>query len=74
MWGSKILEPTIEIAAEINSQMIAKLETGQMSSYYSSHTIDDDTSNGATLESLYPTESLDTLQLSGLPEHHRKLK
>ncbi|XP_066373981.1 uncharacterized protein [Miscanthus floridulus] len=68
-----ILAPTNEIAAEINSHMIAKLTTEEMS-YYSSDTIDDDTNNRATLEALYPTEFLNTLRLSGLPDHHLRLK
>ncbi|KAJ1257457.1 hypothetical protein BS78_K017000, partial [Paspalum vaginatum] len=68
-----ILAPTNEIAAAINSQMIANLTTEEMS-YYSSDTIDDDTNSRATLEALYPTEFLNTLQLGGLPEHHLRLK
>ncbi|XP_066383634.1 uncharacterized protein [Miscanthus floridulus] len=68
-----ILAPTNEIAAGINSQMIANLTTEEMS-YYSSDTIDDDTSNRATLEALYPTEFLNTLQPSGLPDHRLRLK
>jgi hypothetical protein len=68
-----ILAPTNEIAAGINSQMIANLTTEEMS-YYNSDTIDDDTSNRSTLEALYPTEFLNTLQLNGLPDHRLRLK
>ncbi|KAJ1283783.1 hypothetical protein BS78_03G153100 [Paspalum vaginatum] len=68
-----ILAPTNEIAAAINSQMIANLTTEEMA-YYISDTIDDSTNSRATLEALYPTEFLNTLQLGGLPEHHLRLK
>ncbi|WVZ95295.1 hypothetical protein U9M48_041079 [Paspalum notatum var. saurae] len=68
-----ILAPTNEIAAAINFQMIANLTTEEMA-YYSSDTIDDSTNSRATLEALYPTEFLNTLQLGGLPEHHLRLK
>ncbi|KAJ1270577.1 hypothetical protein BS78_06G062900 [Paspalum vaginatum] len=68
-----ILAQTNEIAAAINSQMIANLTTEEMS-YYSSDSIDDDTNNRAMLEALYPIEFLNTLQLSGLPNHHLQLK
>ncbi|CAN6372728.1 unnamed protein product [Urochloa humidicola] len=68
-----ILAPTNEIANTINSQMISQLTTEEMS-YYSADTIDDDTNNRATLDALYPTEFLNTIQMSGLPEHHLKLK
>lgn len=43
-------------------------------SYYSSDIIDDDTSNRAVLEALYPTEFLNTLQLGGLADHRLQLK
>lgn len=68
-----ILAPTNEIAASINAQMISQLATAEMS-YYSSDSIDDNTSNHATLESLYPVEFLNTMQIAGLPEHHLQLK
>lgn len=68
-----ILAPTNEIAASINSQMIAQLTTEEMS-YYSSDTIEDTTSNRATLDALYPTEFLNTIKISGLPDHHLQLK
>ncbi|WVZ64194.1 hypothetical protein U9M48_013756, partial [Paspalum notatum var. saurae] len=68
-----ILAPTNEIAAAINSQMIANLTTEEMA-YYSSDAINDSTNSRATLEALYPTEFLNTLQLGGLPEHHLRLK
>ncbi|WVZ70543.1 hypothetical protein U9M48_019202, partial [Paspalum notatum var. saurae] len=67
-----ILAPTNEIAAAINSQMIANLTTEEMS-YYSSDTIDDNTNSRATLEALYPTKFLNSLQLGSLPEHHLRL-
>ncbi|XP_062213713.1 uncharacterized protein LOC133914674 [Phragmites australis] len=68
-----ILAPTNEIAASINSQMILHLATVEMS-YYSSDSIDDNTSNHAALEALYPIEFLNTVQIAGLPEHHLQLK
>ncbi|XP_052157107.1 uncharacterized protein LOC127774827 isoform X3 [Oryza glaberrima] len=68
-----ILAPTNEIAANINSQIISQLSTQEMS-YYSSDTIEDATSNRATLDALYPTEFLNTIQFSGLPDHHIQLK
>uniref|UniRef100_A0A0A9D642 DNA helicase Pif1-like 2B domain-containing protein n=1 Tax=Arundo donax TaxID=35708 RepID=A0A0A9D642_ARUDO len=43
-------------------------------SYYSCDTIDDTTSNYCTIESLYPTEFLNTIHVSGLPNHHLQLK
>lgn len=68
-----ILAPTNEIAATINAHIIAQLTTQEMS-YYSSDTIDDDTNNRATLDALYPTEFLNTLQINGMPDHHLQLK
>lgn len=68
-----ILAPTNEIAATINSQMVSQLKTEE-TSYFSFDTIDDDTSNRATLDSLYPVEFLNTIQMSGLPDHHLRLK
>lgn len=53
--------------------MIAQLTTEEMS-YYSSDTIEDTTSNRATLDALYPTEFLNTIKISGLPDHHLQLK
>jgi ATP-dependent DNA helicase PIF1 len=43
-------------------------------SYYSSDSIDDSSANYSTLEALYPTEFLNTLSISGLPEHVLHLK
>lgn len=68
-----IVAPTNEVAAAINSQMIEDMETEEMS-YYSSDSIDDNTNNRATLDALYPTELLNTIKFSGLPDHHLKLK
>lgn len=68
-----ILAPTNEVAASINTQMIDRLATEEMS-YYSADSIDDNTNNRATLEGLYPVEFLNTMQVSGLPDHHLKLK
>nr|AAQ56555.1 hypothetical protein OSJNBa0070J19.12 [Oryza sativa Japonica Group] len=48
--------------------------TTQEMSYYSSDTIEDTTSNRATLDALYPTEFLNTIKISGLPDHHLQLK
>lgn len=43
-------------------------------SYYSSDSVDDATSNYCTLESLYPQEFINSIQLSGLPYHRLLLK
>ena len=53
--------------------MISQLTTYEMS-YYSSDSIDDTSANHSTLESLYPTEFLNTITINGLPEHVLKLK
>ncbi|KAG2544672.1 hypothetical protein PVAP13_9KG177801 [Panicum virgatum] len=68
-----ILAPTNEVAAMINKEIICKIATEEMS-YYSSDSIDDPTSNYCTMESLYPQEFLNTIQMSGLPDHHLQLK
>ena len=67
------MAPTNDIAATINSQMILKL-TAEEIPYFSFDTIDNDTSNRATLDALYPTEFLNTIQISALPDHHLRLK
>ncbi|PUZ74769.1 hypothetical protein GQ55_1G091800 [Panicum hallii var. hallii] len=68
-----ILAPTNEVVIEINNKMISQLTTYEMS-YYSSDSIDDTSANHSTLESLYPTEFLNTITINGLPEHVLKLK
>ena len=68
-----ILAPTNEVVTEINNKMISQLTTYEMS-YYSSDSIDDTSANHSTLESLYPTEFLNTITINGLPEHVLKLK
>ncbi|PUZ56489.1 hypothetical protein GQ55_5G311900 [Panicum hallii var. hallii] len=68
-----ILAPTNEVVTEINNKMISQLTTYEMS-YYSSDSIDDTLANHSTLESLYPTEFLNTITINGLPEHVLKLK
>uniref|UniRef100_A0A0A8ZWF2 ATP-dependent DNA helicase n=1 Tax=Arundo donax TaxID=35708 RepID=A0A0A8ZWF2_ARUDO len=68
-----ILAPTNEVAATINAEIIGQIATDEMS-YYSFDSIDDATSNYCTLESLYPQEFLNTIQMSGLPDHYLQLK
>jgi len=68
-----ILAPTNEVASTINREIVDQIATEEMS-YYSSDSIDDATSNYCTLESLYPQEFLNTIQMSGLPDHHLQLK
>lgn len=68
-----ILAPTNELAAAINSQIMSQIATEEMS-YYSYDTIDDSSPNYWTLQSLYPTEFLNTICMSGLPDHHLQLK
>ncbi|PVH66941.1 hypothetical protein PAHAL_1G389900 [Panicum hallii] len=68
-----ILAPTNEVVTEINNKMISQLTTYEMS-YYSSDLIDNTSANHSTLESLYPTEFLNTITINGLPEHVLKLK
>jgi ATP-dependent DNA helicase PIF1 len=67
------LSTTNDMVATINTKMIDKLSSSQMS-YYSSDSIDDSFANYSTLEALYPTEFLNTLSISGLPEHVLHLK
>jgi ATP-dependent DNA helicase PIF1 len=43
-------------------------------SYYSSNSIDDSTANHSTMEALYSTKFLNTLSVTGLPNHTLKLK
>jgi ATP-dependent DNA helicase PIF1 len=43
-------------------------------SYYSSDTIDDSTVNYLTMEALYPTEFLNALSITDLPDHVLHLK
>lgn len=69
----EILAPTNDIATEINSYMISQLATEEMS-YCSSDIIDDSTTNRATIEALYPVEFLNTIRMSGLPDHCLQLK
>ena len=64
-----ILAPTNEIAATINAQIISQIATEEMS-YYSCDSIDDIVANYYTVKSLYPTEFLNTIHMSGLPHHH----
>jgi ATP-dependent DNA helicase PIF1 len=68
-----ILAPTNEIAAAINAQIISHTATEEMS-YYSFDTIDDATPNYCNVQSLYPAEFLNTVHMSGLPDHHLQLK
>uniref|UniRef100_J3MVV4 ATP-dependent DNA helicase n=1 Tax=Oryza brachyantha TaxID=4533 RepID=J3MVV4_ORYBR len=68
-----ILAPTNEIASAIISHMVSQLTTEEMP-YYSFDSIDDDTSNRATLDALYPTEFLNTIQMSALLDNHSRLK
>ncbi|WVZ96161.1 hypothetical protein U9M48_041832, partial [Paspalum notatum var. saurae] len=68
-----ILAPTNEVVSEINNKMIAQLTTNEMS-YFSSDSIDDSSANYSTLESLYPTEFLNTILINGLPDHILHLK
>ena len=68
-----ILAPTNEVATTINREIIDQIATEEMS-YYSSDSINDATSNYCTLESLYPQEFLNTIQMSGLPDHRLQLK
>ena len=53
--------------------MISQLPTSEMS-YYSSDSIDDSCPNHSTLEALYPTELLNTIDIPGLPDHILHLK
>jgi hypothetical protein len=68
-----ILASTNDIVSEINTIMIDRLTTDEMS-YYSSDSIDDSCANHSALESLYPTEFLNTLSINGLPPHVLHLK
>ncbi|CAO2191689.1 unnamed protein product [Urochloa humidicola] len=68
-----ILTPTNEVATTINSQIINQIASEEMS-YYSCDTIDDTIANYCTVESLYPTEFLNTICNSSLPDHHLQLK
>jgi ATP-dependent DNA helicase PIF1 len=65
--------PTNEIVAMINGKMIEQV-TSQEMSYYCSDSIDDSTANHSTMEALYPTEFLNTLSVTRLPDHILKLK
>ncbi|CAD6210906.1 unnamed protein product [Miscanthus lutarioriparius] len=62
-----------ELAAGINSQIMSQIATEEMS-YYSCDTIDDSSANYCTVQCLYPTEFLNTICMSGLPDHHLQLK
>ena len=68
-----ILAPTNELAAAINSQIMSQIATDEMS-YYSCDTIDDSSANYCTVQSLYPTEFINMIRMSGLPDHHLQLK
>lgn len=63
-----ILAPTNEVVSKINTRMIDLLATTEMT-YHSSDSIDDSSADHCTLESLYPTEFLNTISLPGLSEH-----
>jgi ATP-dependent DNA helicase PIF1 len=68
-----ILSPTNDVAASINSKMIQRLPSQEMS-YFSSNSIDDSSANHSTMEALYPIEFLNTLSVNGLPNHILLLK
>jgi len=68
-----ILAPTNELADAINLQIMSQIATEEMS-YYSCDTIDDSTANYCTVQSLYPTEFINTICMGGLPDHHLQLK
>jgi hypothetical protein len=68
-----ILAPTNELAAAINSEIMSQIATEEMS-YYSCDTIDDSSTNYCIVQSLYPTEFINTIRMSGLPDHHLQLK
>lgn len=68
-----ILASKNETVSAINSTMIERLATPEMS-YYSSDSIDESSANHSALEALYPTEFLNTLSLNGLPPHVLHLK
>jgi hypothetical protein len=68
-----ILASTNDIVSAINTTMIDRLTTAEMS-YYSSDSIDDSCANHSTMEALYPTEFLNTLSINGLPPHVLHLK
>jgi ATP-dependent DNA helicase PIF1 len=68
-----ILAPTKDVVAAINNKMIQQLTSEKMS-YYSSYSIDDSSANYSTMEALYPTEFLNALPITGLPDHVLHLK
>lgn len=73
LYERAILAPTNELADAINVQIMSQIATEEMS-YYSCDTIDESSPDYCTVQSLYPTEFLNTIHMSGLPDHHLQLK
>jgi ATP-dependent DNA helicase PIF1 len=68
-----ILAPTNDVVIDINSKMIQQLASEEMP-YYSLDCIDDSSTNYSTMEALYPTEFLNSLSITDLPDHVLHLK
>lgn len=68
-----ILTPRNETVDEVNNYMLSCLK-GEEIEYFSSDTIGDDKEEVANQHILYPTEFLNTLKFSGLPNHKLDLK
>ncbi|KAF7835849.1 ATP-dependent DNA helicase PIF1-like [Senna tora] len=67
-----ILAPTLDDVAPINEHMLSLLP-GEESTYLSSNSISNQESN-YELASIYTSEFLNTINGSGLPYHHLRLK
>ncbi|KAF6158076.1 hypothetical protein GIB67_014870 [Kingdonia uniflora] len=68
-----ILAPTNDCAEEINSYIIRLLE-GDCHDYFSCDTLSPITTSMDDEDVIFPTEFLNTLQLSGMPNHKFQLK
>ncbi|EOA28676.1 hypothetical protein CARUB_v10024900mg [Capsella rubella] len=68
-----ILTPRNETVDEVNNYMLSCLK-GEQKEYLSSDTIGDDKEEVANQHILYPTDFLNTLKFSGIPNHKLDLK
>lgn len=68
-----ILTPRNETVDDVNSYMLS-IQPGEYKEYLSSDTISHDAEESSQLDTIYPIEYLNSLRISGLPNHKLILK
>ncbi|CAN1778545.1 ATP-dependent DNA helicase PIF1 [Linum perenne] len=68
-----IVAPTNEDVSKLNAYVLAQVP-GPTKNYYSADTLSSDSKRMHELETLYPTEFLNSLSFNGIPEHVVTLK